>query len=341
MKINWSEPGIPLSAAIHAGLLLATLVAFSSTTKFEEQPESIAVEMVSPSELTQMTKGDKTVKEVKPDAKIKADKIAEEELIKQESADAKKDVPTPPAKPPEPQPTPEPKADPKPIPPPPPAPTPPTPEAKPDPTPVDPKPEGLKQAPPPPPKPEPKPQPPKAEVDPLAKLIEQDKKAPPPKPVDAPKTPTTSFDPAALQKLLVSKETPQKMASIATETAKSSAAGTTTGTAAKLSLDQSSQINGYVKAKVQECWKLVNVFPDPNRPVPIIRIKLKEDGTFDGIPTVTNPSSDPLGRAYEESAIRAVTCGAPFDMLPKKFKAFYGSSDGWNVINFPFKLQDE
>jgi colicin import membrane protein len=90
VKIKWSEPGIPLSAAIHGGLFLATLIAFSSTTKFEEQPESIAVEMVTSSELSQMTKGDKTVKVVKPDAKIKADKVAEEELIKQESADAKK-----------------------------------------------------------------------------------------------------------------------------------------------------------------------------------------------------------------------------------------------------------
>ena len=338
MKINWSEPGIPLSAAIHAGLLLATLVAFSSTTKFEEQPESIAVEMVTTSELSQMTKGDKTVKVVKPDAKLKADKIAEEELIKQESADAKKDVPTPPAKPPEPQPTPEPKAEPKPTPTPPPVPTPPAPEAKPDPTPVDPKPEGLKQAPPPPPKPEPKPQPPKAEVDPLAKLIEQDKKAPPPKPVDAPKTPTTSFDPAALQKLLVSKETPQKMASTASETSKSSAAGTATGTAAKLSLSQIDQINGYIYKKVTDCWKLANLFPDPNRPAPQIRIKLRDDGSLDGPPSVESPSSDTSGRALEESAIRAISgCAAPFDMLPKQFKSFYGE---WRSVILSFTLKD-
>ncbi|MCX8504659.1 MAG: cell envelope biogenesis protein TolA, partial [Beijerinckiaceae bacterium] len=107
MKINWSEPGVPLSAAIHAALLLATLIAFSNTPKFEDQPESIAVEMVTADELTKMTKGDKTVKEIKPDAKIKADKVAEEELIKQETADAKKDIPTPPAKAPEPQPAPD------------------------------------------------------------------------------------------------------------------------------------------------------------------------------------------------------------------------------------------
>jgi colicin import membrane protein len=332
VKINWSEPGVPISAAIHAALLLATLIAFSSTAKFEEQPESIAVEMVTSDELTKMTKGDKTVKEVKPDAKVKADKVAEEEIIKQETADAKKDIPAPPAKPPEPQPAPEP----KPAPTPPPAPTPVAPEPKPDPAPADPKPDGLKQA--PPPKPEPKPQPPKAEVDPLAKLIEQDKKAQPPKPVDAPKPPTTAFDPAALQKLLISKETPQKMASAAAELSKNSAAGTATGTAAKLSLSQIDQINGYIYKKVTDCWKLANLFPDPNRPAPQIRIRLREDGSLDGPPTVENPSSDSTARAIEESAIRSISgCAAPFDMLPKQYKSFYGE---WRSVILSFTLKD-
>ena len=332
MKINWSEPGVPLSAAIHAALLLATLIAFSNTPKFEDQPESIAVEMITADQLTKMTKGDKTVKEIKPDAKIKADKVAEEELINQETADAKKDIPTPPAKAPEPQPAP----DPKPAPTPPPAPTPVAPEPKPDPAPADPKIEGLKQA--PPPKPEPKPQPPKAEVDPLAKLIEQDKKAQPPKPVEAPKTPTTAFDPAALQKLLISKEAPQKMASTAAETSKNSAAGTATGAAAKLSLSQIDQINGYIYKKVTDCWKLANLFPDPNRPAPQIRIRLREDGSLDGQPTVENPSSDATARAIEESAIRSISgCAAPFDMLPKNFKSFYGE---WRSVILSFTLKD-
>ena len=333
MKIKWSEPGIPLSAAIHAGLLLATLIAFSSTTKFEEQPESIAVEMVTSSELSQMTKGDKTVKVVKPDAKIKADKVAEEELIKQESADAKKDIPSPPAKPPEPPPAPEQKPDPKPVPTPPPAPTPPAPEPKPDPAPIDPKLDGLKQA--PPPKPEPKPQPPKAEVDPLAKLLEQDKKAPPPKPADVPKPPTTAFDPAALQKLLVSKETPQKTASIATETSKSSAAGTASGTAAKLSLSQIDQLKGIILKQLEQCWNQAGLIGSPNALHPVIRWSLREDGSLDGVPSAAEPATDPAMRAVQESALRAVRTCSPFS-IPAQFKPYYADWKDW-AISFTFK----
>ena len=88
MKITWSEPGVPLSAAFHVGLLLATFLAFSSAPNFEEQPESIAVEMITADELTKLTKGDKTVKTVKPEPKVKVDKVAEQPDVKPDSGEA-------------------------------------------------------------------------------------------------------------------------------------------------------------------------------------------------------------------------------------------------------------
>jgi colicin import membrane protein len=335
VKINWSEPGVPISAAIHAALLLATLIAFSSTPQFQDAPEPIAVEMVSADEVTKLTKGDKTVKEVKPDAKVKADKVAPEEVIKPESGQAKTDVPTPPTPPPPAPQTPQPVEEAKSPPPPPPAPQPP--EPKPAPPQEEPKPDGLKQAPPPKPEP-PKPTPPKFEPDQLAKLIEQDKKATPPKPVEAPKPPQQTFDPNALQKLLISKETPQKSAATAAETSKVAAAGTATGTAQKLSVSQIDQINSYIYRKVSDCWKLANLFPDPNRPAPQIRIRLREDGTLDGQPSVEKPSGDAAARALEESAVRAISgCAAPFDVLPKNYKQFYGE---WRSLLLNFTLKD-
>ena len=243
MKIKWSEPGIPLSAAIHAALLLATLIAFTSAPNFEEQPESIAVDMITTDELTALTKGDKTAKTVKPDAKIKVDKQSDQPAPKPDSGEAKKDIPTPAAKPPEPQA--EPKAEAKPQ-------TPP-PDVKPQPVPEEPKPDGLKQAPPPKPEP-PKPQPPKFEPDQLAKLLDQQKKSQPPKPSDAPKKPEQNFDPNALEKLLQSKETPQKMASTGTEISKTSTAGSATGTASKLTLSQRDQLAGLLKDQIAKCW---------------------------------------------------------------------------------------
>lgn len=330
MKINWSEPGIPLSAAIHAALLLATLIAFTSAPNFEEQPESIAVDMITTDELTALTKGDKTAKTVKPDAKIKVDKQSDQPAPKPDSGEAKKDIPTPAAKPPEPQP--EPKAEAKPQTPPPPQPTPP--EVKPQPVPEEPKPEGLKQAPPPKPEP-PKPQPPKFEPDQLAKLLDQQKKAQPPKPSDATKKPEQNFDPNALEKLLQSKETPQKMASTGTEISKTSTAGSATGTASKLTLSQRDQLSGLLKDQIAKCWSPPAWVTVADNLRPTIRIGLREDGSLDGLPAAADSSSDPAMKAMEESAIRAIRQCAPFN-IPPQFKSYYAD---WKSLAVTFDMK--
>ena len=335
MKINWSEPGIPVSAAIHAALLLATLIAFTSAPNFEEQPESIAVDMITPDELTALTKGDKTVKLVKPEQKIKADKQSDQPAPKPDSGEAKKDVPTPPAKPPEPQP--EPKPDVKPATPPPPTPTPPEPkppEPKPQPTPEEPKPDGLKQAPPPKPEP-PKPEPPKFEPDQLAKLLEQQKKAQPQKPADTPKKAEPNFDANALEKLLQSKETPQKSASTAAEVSKTATAGSATGTASKLSLSQRDQLAGLLRDQIGKCWSPPAWVTGADNLRPMIRIGLREDGSLDGIPVAIESSSDPSMRAMEESAIRAIRQCAPFT-IPPQFKSYYAD---WKSLAVTFDMK--
>ena len=115
MRINWNEPGVAISGAIHVALLMATLVAFSSAPPLDQTVESLQVEMITPSELTALTKGSKTAKEVLPEPKPQAAKVAEIENSKPVSGEAKTDTPPPPpAKPPEPEP--EPKPDPKPAP---------------------------------------------------------------------------------------------------------------------------------------------------------------------------------------------------------------------------------
>ena len=330
MKIKWSEPGIPLSAAIHAALLLATLIAFTSAPNFEEQPESIAVDMITADELTALTKGDKTSKIIKPDAKIKVDKQSDQATPKPDSGEAKKDIPTPAAKPPEPQP--EPKAESKPQTPPPPQPTPP--DVKPQPAPEEPKPDGLKQAPPPKPEP-PKPQPPKFEADQLAKLLDQQKKTQPPKASDAPKKPDQNFDPNALEKLLQSKETPQKMASTGSEISKTSTAGSATGTAAKLSLSQRDQLSGLLKDQIAKCWSPPAWVTGADNLRPIIRIGLREDGALDGLPTAAGSASDPAMKAMEESAIRAIRQCAPFT-IPPQFKSYYSD---WKSLSVTFDMK--
>ncbi|WP_024880216.1 hypothetical protein [Methylosinus sp. LW3] len=163
MKPSRSEPGLVVSAAVHAGLLLATLIAFSDTKKFDDAQETVPVDIVTDAQINQVMKGEKAAKEIKPVQR--ADKIAEQHETKPllPLAEAKKDVaaPPPPLKPrlEEPEDKPEAPPPPKRV-----AALPPTPEPPLRPTP--PKPEPAKAE---PPKPQPakaeppKPEPPKPE----------------------------------------------------------------------------------------------------------------------------------------------------------------------------------
>jgi hypothetical protein len=90
------QPGFPVSAAAHAGLLAATLIAFSYNPKFDDVPESVPVEVVSDQALNQITKGEKTAHAVKPAQR--AEKVAPqvETHPHPPQAEAKRDIPTPP-----------------------------------------------------------------------------------------------------------------------------------------------------------------------------------------------------------------------------------------------------
>lgn len=100
MKPTRSEPGLAVSAAAHAGLLLATLIAFSGTKTFEAH-EAVAVDMVTDAQFNEVMKGEKTAKKVEPIQR--AEKIAQtpEARPLPPLAEAKRDIsaPPPPAKP--------------------------------------------------------------------------------------------------------------------------------------------------------------------------------------------------------------------------------------------------
>ena len=191
MKISRSEPGFPLSSAIHAGLLLAALVFYSDAKKFDDAVEMVPVDLVTDSELTQIMKGEKTAREIKPTPRV--DKVAPEAETKPEPplAEAKKDIatPTPPARP-----LPQPSADDAP-------PTPPKRLAA-----LPPKPE-------PPPKPEEKQPEPKPAAKPKAAAPEPDRKQPEKEPDQAevvkPKPPAHT-KPDNVAKDAVSSEKPKE-----------------------------------------------------------------------------------------------------------------------------------
>jgi colicin import membrane protein len=92
-----------VSGVAHAALLVLALVAFSDTKPFDDAQESIAVDVISSSEFSQLTKGEKTAKEAKPEPKPRADKVGDLTDAKPPAPELKRDVPTPPSRPPEPE----------------------------------------------------------------------------------------------------------------------------------------------------------------------------------------------------------------------------------------------
>jgi hypothetical protein len=96
------EPGLVVSGTGHAAILVASLVAFASAKPFADQQESVAVEMITPSEYTAMTRGDRNAKDAQPEPKPKVDKVADTAEEKPQSTDAPRDVPAPPSRPPAP-----------------------------------------------------------------------------------------------------------------------------------------------------------------------------------------------------------------------------------------------
>jgi outer membrane biosynthesis protein TonB len=320
------------------------MIAFSSTPKFEEMPETVAVDVIDTNQPAEIAKGEKTAKEAKPDPKPRAERVAETNDIKPENADAKRDVPSPVSRPPSTEP--EQKAQ---VPPPPKPPEQQKPEPKkeeikdealvkaekkPDPKPEPPKPEPPKPEPPKPDrKPEPpKPEPPKFEPDKLAKMIEQAKPAPP-------KSEATDkpFNPNDINKLLESKEKPAQAASTGQQVNKTASLGSATATGQKLNPSQKDQIGSIIKDQLAQCWSPPAGVSDGASLKPVVRVSLLPDGTVTGSPSIANEQSSPAFRAMADSALRAVRKCSPFK-IPAQFAPFYNDWKDWTVTFDPKEM---
>ncbi len=356
---DWrSNRGLVVSVSAHALLLGATLVAFSRTPPYEDATESIAVEMISTAELSQVMRGEKSAKIVKPTPK--ADKIADQHETKPlpPLAEAKKDVPTPP---PPLKRLADPGEDDKPVqepqkvaalPPPrpviePPKPEPPTPPQRPQevkaveekPAPDDaeavrPKPverpkdlaktEPKPEAKPLPPKPEPKPQ---LKIDEVAKLLEKTKPDPTPKPAARPKSGEESNEPqkpnldlTAISKIL-DHDRPQRRQATGAQLQQVAAVGAPTASATKMAPSMWDSLSTLIQDQLQRCWSQSGRSLELNY-WPVVRIQLRVDGGLAGAPLLTNPAGDPDRRALGEAAIRAVRMCDPL-RIPAQFASFY------------------
>ncbi|MDB5544198.1 MAG: TolA protein [Hyphomicrobiales bacterium] len=358
MKFSVSEPGVVVSAAAHAALLLATLVAFSDAPKFQEAQESVPVEVITNEQFNQIMRGEKTAKETKP-LPPRADKVADvtETRPTPVTREAKVDTAAPTQ---EGKREPEPGRDDKPV------PTPPKVAAEP---PVPPKPEPVKE----PPRPEPpkaqekaevkKPEPPKEaeaieplkaqkpkdepkktveaptppripprpretppeppKLDQVAKLLEQkkadDKPAAKPKSGDE-QAMKAKTDPTEISRLL-SREQAQQRASTGQAVNRQASLGTATANAPKLSPSLWAALDGLMQEQYKQCWSYLGM-SSGHRYIPQIKVEYTKDGALVGQPALLNPPSDPSLTSLAESAVRAVRRCNPLK-IPAQYQPYF------------------
>ncbi len=173
------------------------------------------------------------------------------------------------------------------------------------------------------PKEEPKPEekkPDPVKPDAIAEAIKKEEKKQPPKPPvqQAAKPPEQkpkerTFDQSKIAALL-DKRDPSR-AAMTGETLNSNAAlGTSKGKAA----DNSATWGAMFKQQVERCWKKPYGGIEAQQTEAVFAIKLKRDGSLEGMPVPEGTPGTPYLRVYQESALRAIIECQPYN-LPAAF----------------------
>jgi len=285
------------SALLHVVVIGWDWVSFSSRV-FESVPEeSLPVDIISSDQLAHVVAGMKTGKKENPKPlveKVAEAKPAEDTVGK---ITEKPPVVTDTAPPPQPKPVE------KPV------------EKKPEP----PKPVAETK-----PKEEPKPVEKKPEppaVDPIAEALKKEEKKLPPKPqAQAAVTPQPqkpkerTFDQSKIAALL-DKRDPARQATTG-DTLNSNAA---LGLAKGRSADNSATWGTLFQSQVERCWKKPYGGIESQNPEAAFTIRLKRDGTLEGMPVPEGSPATPYLRVYQESALRAIIECQPYNLPPAYF----------------------
>jgi colicin import membrane protein len=353
LKFDKAEPGVWVSGVAHAAFLAAGIFAFSSES-FPPADEGIPVEVITDNQFSEITRGEKTAKEVKPEANPRVDRVAEVKE-QRDPGEAQRHAPAPPTRP----------ADMK------------TAEQEVE----------AAAAPPPPARPEPKREAErkpsaedlakaereqaealarqqaearaeaevkaKAETEAKAKVLadakakaEADAKA---KAVAEAKAKAEAearakrqaeiaekFNPGDIRELLQSKQSAQA-GTTGSEINRTASLGTSTGTAQRLNPSQRDALIGILQEQLHRCWVVpVALQSAPKPPIPSIRIQLNQDGTLAAEPAVLNRSPEPLFGVAADSATRAARRCAPL-RIPAQFAPYY---QDWKDLVVNFNLRD-
>ena len=264
-----------ISGIGHAAVLLWSVFSLAAKPLPVPPSEALPVDIVSVSDFTQMTAGDKSAPKVEPQKPL-VEKVDEAKPAEDPAAKVveKKEVKA--AREP-----------------------PPAPETKP----VEAKPE-KKQA----------ETPPDPIADALAKDEKKSEPktadATPPMPRKKPAPPAPKFDPKQVSALL-NKQDATRVAAAGETLNNSVSLGVSSGHAAQISLSELDAL----RQRLAQLWSIPAGAKDPQELVVLVRVKLKPDGMLAAPPMVLTSGKTPLFVAARDSAIRALFRGQPFDML--------------------------
>ena len=265
-----------MSGVGHAAVVLWSIWSLSARPLPAVPSEALPVDIVSVSEFTQMTAGNKSAPKAEPQKPL-VEKIAEANPVddpaakvveKKEVKAAREPPPAPEAKPAEPEP-----------------------EKKQAEAPPDPIADALAKD------EAKKPEPKKAD-------------AKPPTPPKKPNPPTPKFDPKQVAALLDKRDS-TRLAAAGETLNNAPSLGLSNGTAAQLSLSELEAL----RARLAQLWTVPAGAKDPQELVVLIRIKLNRDGKLAAPPVVLTSGKSPLFIAARDSAVRALFRGQPYDML--------------------------
>lgn len=279
------KTGVVVSSVGHAAALLWGLITFNAAPLAPSKMESLPVDLVTTSELSELTAGKRDAPKLEKRKPI-VDKIGDPKAVKDPAPKVveKKPEITTDSTPPTPPPAPPEKAEKK---------------------------EEKKL-------PEPK-------SDPIAEALKKDEakkkaeaKPPAPMPPKRPAPPQPKFDADKVAALL-DKRDPQRHAATGTEINSASSLGAEAGEAAKLSQTELDAL----RARLMQLWNPPVGIRNAQDMIVRIRVRFSRDGKLASPPLVLSSGKGDLFNSARDSAIRALYRGQPFDMLkPEHYDAW-------------------
>jgi outer membrane biosynthesis protein TonB len=265
-----------MSAIGHAAVLLWSVWSLAANPLPTPPGEALPVDIVTVSEFTQLTAGNKSAPKVEPQKPL-VEKVAEANPVEDPAAKVveKKEVKAAREPPPAPETKPA--------------------ESKPEQKQTETKPDQIADA------------LAKEEARP-SELKKAEARTPMPPKKPAP--PAPKFDPKQVAALL-DKRDATRLAAAGDTLNNSASLGVSNGQAAQISLSELDAL----RQRLAQLWSIPAGAKDPQELVVLVRIKLKPDGTLAVPPMVLTSGKSPLFVAARDSAIRALFRGQPYDML--------------------------